>query len=95
MKEIVINHYGTNYHLHFSEVYHGDVVSRFEVTAAAKKILLERRKRERLFQKRWKILSVNWSFTDKKVAAQFINEIMVQIDLLVQAGKDNDKNHSI
>jgi len=91
MSTIVINHYGTNYILECKEVYTGEIINRYEVTAGAKTILLERKGDERVFQKRWKIVSVNWAFKDKKVAAQFINEVMVQIDLQSKAKKDADK----
>jgi hypothetical protein len=80
MTEILIPFRGKSYRMHFQEVYTGDSVSRYELSAGDKAILLERRKTEKNFGKRWKILSVNWTFQDSKTAAEFIHQIMVSID---------------
>jgi hypothetical protein len=87
MTEIVVNHNNTNYHLQFREVYAGDSANRYELTAGAKTILLERRKAEKTFGKRWKILSVNWQFKDTKTAAEFLNQIMIKIDTDIDGEK--------
>src|SRR4051812_8545893 len=71
---------GKYYTVDVAEVYSGDSVSRYEVTAGAKTILLERRILERDFDRRWKIRSVNWEFRDKQAAAAFILEVMQKID---------------
>lgn len=77
--EILISYFGKKYHLTCKEVYSGDTVKRFEVSFGEKTMLLERRA-EKLFEKRWKIKSVNWEFKDNKTASDFIYQIMQQID---------------
>ena len=89
MTEIVINHKGTNYHVQVKEVFASDSLVRYEVTAGAKTLLLDRGNKEKIFKRRWKIVSFNWHFKDNKAAAQFIHEIMVQIDLDVKAKSSN------
>jgi hypothetical protein len=78
--EIVISYFGKNYHLNCEEVYSGDTVKRFEITVGEKTMLLERRSGEKIFERRWKIKSVNWEFSDNKTAAEFIHRIMQQLD---------------
>lgn len=80
MKEIVINYNKKNYHLQNKEVYSGDSLHRYEISAGDKVIILERRKREKIFDRRWKLISVNWNFKDNQTAAFFIHEIMKSID---------------
>jgi hypothetical protein len=91
MKEIVINYYRKNYRLQVTQVYAGESLSRYEVTAGSKAILLERRN-VRAFSKRWKLISLNWEFINKKIAAEFINEIMVELDKAIAAKKINFTN---
>lgn len=87
---IIVSYRGQPFRLKVEEVYAGDTVYRFEVSASEKTFLLERRSLEKVFEKRWKIKSVNWEFKDQKVAAEFIYLVMQHLDDDI----DGKKNYS-